>query len=171
MFRPRSLLLVTTLLLAGCVGQNNQPYGAPDPTHPDMVFVDGDGCSWWVIGKDTSYSWAKHTNSKGEHVCSAATETPEPLMATETAEPPKPEQAAGPSLFIQVATFVFPANASASAERFKKLGLPVRPSSTTMNNEGYFRLVLGPFTTRAATQSALNKVVAQGFTDAFVYAR
>lgn len=171
---------VAALGLAACAQQIDGPVGAPDPTHPDMTFIDGNGCSWWVIGNATSYSWAKTTNAKGEHVCHedpAAPPEPNPgvpYITPDNADAPilpAPTPVAPGKDFVQVATFANADNANRSMERFRNLGLPVRPSSGTAGADGFYRLVLGPFSDTASAVSALTTARAEGFADAFSYKR
>ena len=177
--KPRLYACLAGLcVLAACAERANGPVGAPIPSHPEMTFVDADGCSWWVIGNATSYSWARHTNSKGEHVCSEESELPAvanngvPFVTEDSPEPKVATTLAGSSArFVQVATFAERANAVAAADRFAKLNLPVRPSSTSIGPDGFYRLVLGPFVDPESTDTALATAQTEGFVDAFKYMR
>lgn len=102
------LVGIAILGAAACNQSVTGPVGAPAPTHPDMTFVDGNGCSWWVIGNATSYSWAPHTNSRGEQVCGDGTApvvapaaiAPDVPFITEedvATAPPRPAVAAVPA--------------------------------------------------------------------------
>lgn len=172
--------LVAFLVLSACANQIGGPVGAPTPTHPDMTFVDGQGCSWWVIGNAASYSWAKQTNARGEHVCSESEPAPAdpnpgvPFVSENNPDLPvvasKPEPDAG-QIFVQVATFAFANNANKTASRMTDLGLPVRKSSLSIGNDGFYRLVLGPFADRPTAQNALEIAKTEGFADAFLYRR
>ena len=166
--------------LVGCAQSIDGPVGAPEPTHPDMTFIDGNGCSWWVIGNATSYSWAKTTNAKGEHVCqedSAPAVGPNPgvpYVTPENADAPKlpaPQAGLTGRDFVQVATFANADNATRTMGRFRELGLPVRPSSGSIGPDGFYRLVLGPFGDSASATQALATARTEGFADAFAYKR
>jgi len=173
-FAPRPLL--AALVLSACASQTVGPVGAPVPTHPDMTFVDLDGCSWWVIGNATSYSWAKHTNSKGEQVCSddpafVREKNPGVPFVTEDSAELKQVPVTASTRMVQVATFANGDNARATADRLADLGLPVRPSSRSAGRSGFYRLVLGPFEDATAAQAALSQARSEGFSDAFLYSR
>lgn len=180
MFRSSITLSAAALFLSACAQQIDGPVGAPQPTHPDMTFVDGQGCSWWVIGNATSYSWAKTTNARGEHVCREDPAQPAepnpgvPFVTPENAETPviaAPKPAAIGQRFVQVATFGSSENAQKSIAQFKALGLPVRPSSGTLGKDNFYRLVLGPFSDGTSANAALTTARDEGFADAFIYTR
>ena len=91
-------LLPVLLLAAACAPQQkaDQPFGAPDPVHSQMVFVDLDGCRWWVIGNAVERTWAPQTDTKGQQVCDAeAAAAGDPIDLVDT--PQVPQEAAQPS--------------------------------------------------------------------------
>ena len=139
--KPRLYACLAGLcVLAACAERANGPVGAPIPSHPEMTFVDADGCSWWVIGNATSYSWARHTNSKGEHVCSEESELPAvanngvPFVTEDSPEPKVATTLAGSSArFVQVATFAERANAVAAAYQNRRMSLERERSNNALD--------------------------------------
>lgn len=88
-----AIALPLTLALTACgAGRDSAgPAGAPEPDNPQMVFVDLDGCRWWVIGNATDRTWAPQTDVNGQQICDpagAAEGRPiEPVFNAETAAP------------------------------------------------------------------------------------
>jgi len=85
------------------------------------------------------------------------------------AEPAVPTAApvSGTGIMVQVASFEKAANASASVALFENMGLPT--SAPPQGGESnLFRLVLGPFASRAEADRALSRAKAEGFGDAFI---
>ena len=197
----RTIAVLSALILAGCAAQEqttDQPFGAPDPVHSQMVFVDLDGCRWWVIGNATERTWAPQTDAEGQQVCDEASAVegipitdvaPPPVPAAPAATPvqaavavtplaPAPADAEPPAsapapapvggFVVQVATFASEQNASGAIQNFSALGIPVTPASSSVGSDGFYRLVLGPFASSQAAENALVRARTEGFSDAFV---
>ncbi|MEM6307756.1 MAG: SPOR domain-containing protein, partial [Pseudomonadota bacterium] len=99
-----------------------------------------------------------------------ATVTAEPASAIRFAPPsrlPTPVAKApvtGQGVYVQVATFGVPANATRSANRLQAAGLPAQ-----IRAKGRFSVLrVGPFSSASSAQSALIQVRQSGFSDAFV---
>lgn len=106
---------------------------------------------------------------------------PEPAMASATAAPPRvsveivpaPSQNAatpGGTSLVQVATFAEQSNAKATVALFRQAGLPIHSDGNAAGKDGFYRIVLGPFSPDAATD-AQRKAADAGFADAFIYKR
>lgn len=70
--------------------------------------------------------------------------------------------------FVQVGTFGEPANASKTAARLQKLGLPVAKSRITSKGRKLQIVLAGPFGDSSAASAALSKARRSGFGDAFI---
>jgi hypothetical protein len=70
--------------------------------------------------------------------------------------------------FVQVGTFGEPANASKTAARLQKLGLPVAKSRITSKGRKLQIVLAGPFGDTSAANAALSKARRSGFGDAFI---
>jgi hypothetical protein len=198
---PKVMISIACLGLAACDAPtlvSLQPIGAPQPTNAQQTFVDADGCSWWIIGKNNDLRWAPMTNAVGEHVCdggqsqlstlgSDLTDTPaapipagtdfvsETRAAIEGVEAPAAAPTApvadGRQSYVQVATFAKEDNAIASEKLFRSLGYRISSGSEARDNDRLFRLILGPFATRDEAQKAVERAFAEGFDDAFPFRR
>lgn len=159
--------------LAACVTASSEaPVGAPPPTHGQMMYVDADGCSWWVIGNATDLSWARQTDGAGQPVCRTGDpDAPVPFVSPTSLKPAAAATSTAGGSVVQVATFAKADNAARAAARLTALGQPVRGSSTSPGPDGFYRLVLGPFAATADAQAALAAAKAEGFADAFVTRR
>lgn len=180
----RSGLAFLLLGLAACETPDpDQPFGAPVPRHGDMIFVDGEGCRWWVIGSASNRSWARQTDRDGKVICDETTQpAPKPAANATEAEVAAPVAAMEPdpapveadpavSYLVQVATFRERANATAAERNFRTRGLPVTPVSEDPGEDELYQLLIGPFADRAAAEAAIVIVKTEGFDDAFIRTR
>lgn len=87
-----------------------------------------------------------------------------PASATPAAATP----AAANHRYVQVGTFGVPANAQRTIAQLQGLGLPVKIGNVTRSGKAYQVVVAGPFSAQAGLSSALAKVRAAGFSDAFL---
>lgn len=69
--------------------------------------------------------------------------------------------------YIQVGTFGVSSNATKTAARLKRLGLPVRSQKISRSGKSYTVVMAGPFSSRSALKSALSSARNAGFSDAF----
>lgn len=87
-------------------------------------------------------------------------------QATQPAAQVKGETLAGRN-YVQVGTFDSARSAQASAQRIKKLGLPVRIGKFDRDGKTYRLVLAGPFSSQEQATSALGKAHSAGFSDAF----
>lgn len=97
----------------------------------------------------------------------------QPVVSSRSAPVTKPKAAARTQpaattagRYVQVGTFGQPANAQATAQRIKSLGLPVRLGRFTRGGKTYQLVLAGPF--GADAPRALARVRGAGFGDAFL---
>lgn len=69
--------------------------------------------------------------------------------------------------YVQVATFGVPENARRTLARFRVSGLPAVKRPIRLRGKAYNVVLLGPFDTEPALQSALSRARGAGFSDAF----
>ena len=87
----------------------------------------------------------------------------QPAQAAKTA----PKAAPAGLRYVQVGTFGVPENAQRSISRLSAMGLPVSSQKLTRNGRSYKIVLAGPFAQPEHTMSALGKVRAAGYGDAF----
>jgi rare lipoprotein A len=76
---------------------------------------------------------------------------------------PEPEAGRpGDAFTVQVGAFTERARADALRQHVERLGLPARISETTVADEVYYRVRLGPYAGRAAAQAAAGRLAAAG---------
>lgn len=88
---------------------------------------------------------------------------PEPVQPETVAEPPaaaRPEAAAG-SWVIQVGSFSQQLNASGLRDRLKKTGFNSRLQEITSEKGKAWRVLVGPFDTRAAAEKQRDRITSQ----------
>ncbi len=69
--------------------------------------------------------------------------------------------------YVQVGTFGVSSNASKTAARLTRLGLPVRSQKITRSGKSYTVVMAGPFSSHSDVRSALSSARKAGFSDAF----
>lgn len=99
---------------------------------------------------------------------SEAETAPAPAAATAPATPqPRPEDSSLERPFIQIGIFSIEANARDTATAMEVEGLAARVVTSQIQGASYWRVIVGPAATAEARESALARVKALGFTDAY----
>ena len=97
--------------------------------------------------------------------------TVKPSVSTRSQVAQSAAQAKGEALagrnYVQIGTFDNARKAQASAQRIKKLGLPVRIGKFDQDGKTHRLVLAGPFSSQEQATSALGKARKAGFSDAF----
>jgi cell division protein FtsN len=101
-----------------------------------------------------------HLSTKG----SAKAQTITPRISTKSA----PVSQKIKTSYVQVGAFADQAQASAAVSRLRSLGLPVKYGLYTRNGTQYRAVLAGPYTDKAALNSALSRAKQGGYSAAFI---
>ncbi|MGR3637391.1 MAG: SPOR domain-containing protein [Shimia sp.] len=91
--------------------------------------------------------------------------TPAPAAQSEVA--PKPTSSSLSKPYVQIGIFSVEANANNAAKQMKAAGLTPLIKKTTSGSKTFWRVIVGPATTKAGLKSMTKTVHGTGFTDAY----
>ncbi|WP_270728846.1 SPOR domain-containing protein [Shimia sp. Alg240-R146] len=97
----------------------------------------------------------------------AATPAPAPAPAAQSEVAPKPTSSSLSKPYVQIGIFSVEANANNAAKQMKTAGLTPLIKKTTSGSKTFWRVIVGPATTRADLKSMTKTVHGTGFTDAY----
>ncbi len=121
----------------------------------------------------TTAAESQTTQTTGPMVTTADPTTPVPAPKGLETNAPAPviEQPVVSDLpakpYVQIGIFSVEANARATAAGLNKQGISTKVTKMEINGKPFWRVVAGPATSESQKQSLLNKVKAQGFSDAY----
>ncbi|MDF3382913.1 MULTISPECIES: SPOR domain-containing protein [unclassified Sulfitobacter] len=100
-----------------------------------------------------------------------ATASAKPAAKPPAPAAPKPARpAAGAKLskpYVQLGIFSVEANATRTAKQMRGAGMVPTVKQSAINNKPFWRVVIGPATSKSELDTLLKKVKAEGFTDAY----
>ncbi len=95
----------------------------------------------------------------------AAAPAPTPAAQSEVAPTPTTSSLAKP--YVQIGIFSVEANAKNAAKQMETAGLPALIKKTTSGSKTFWRVIVGPASSKSDLKSMIKKVHGTGFTDAY----
>jgi cell division septation protein DedD len=92
---------------------------------------------------------------------------PAPAPAAQSEVAPKPHSSSLSKPYVQIGIFSVQANADGAAAQMKSAGLPALTKKTTSGDKTFYRVLVGPASSKSALKSMTKKVHGIGFTDAY----
>ncbi len=95
----------------------------------------------------------------------AAAPAPAPTAQSEVA--PKPQSSSLSKPYVQIGIFSVQSNANGAAAQMKSAGLPALTKKTTSGDKTFYRVLVGPASSKSELKTMTKKVHSIGFTDAY----
>ena len=111
---------------------------------------------------DVSEATLPPATSAAAGVTAAPVPAPEPKPATPTRKASSVEKP-----FIQIGIFSVEANAERAAKQMRGAGMLPTVKRSEINGKPFWRVVVGPASTKSELDSLMNKIRAEGFSDAY----
>lgn len=92
---------------------------------------------------------------------------PAPAPAAQSEVAPKPQSSSLSKPYVQIGIFSVKSNADGAAAQMKSAGLPALTKKTTSGDKTFYRVLVGPASSKSALKSMTKKVHGIGFTDAY----
>lgn len=93
--------------------------------------------------------------------------TPAPAPAAQSEVAPKPASSSLSKPYVQIGIFSVQSNANGAAAQMKGAGLPALTKKTTSGDKTFYRVLVGPASSKSELKSMTKKVHGIGFTDAY----
>jgi len=92
---------------------------------------------------------------------------PAPAPAAQSEVAPKPTSSSLSKPYVQIGIFSVQSNANGAAAQMKSAGLPALTKKTTSGDKTFYRVLVGPASSKSELKSMTKKVHGIGFTDAY----
>ena len=92
---------------------------------------------------------------------------PAPAPAAQSEVAPKPTSSSLSKPYVQIGIFSVEANATRTAKQMRGAGMVPTIKRSEINNKPFWRVVVGPATSKSELDSLLKAIRAEGFTDAY----
>jgi len=92
---------------------------------------------------------------------------PAPAPAAQSEVAPKPQSSSLSKPYVQIGIFSVQSNANGAVAQMKSAGLPALTKKTTSGDKTFYRVLVGPASSKSELKSMTKKVHGIGFTDAY----
>ncbi len=92
---------------------------------------------------------------------------PAPAPAAQSEVAPKPQSSSLAKPYVQIGIFSVQSNADGAVAQMKSAGLPALTKKTTSGGKTFYRVLVGPASSKSELKSMTKKVHGIGFTDAY----
>ncbi|MCP4207861.1 MAG: SPOR domain-containing protein [Shimia sp.] len=92
---------------------------------------------------------------------------PAPAPAAQSEVAPKPQSSSLSKPYVQIGIFSVQSNANGAVTQMKNAGLPALTKKTTSGDKTFYRVLVGPASSKSELKSMTKKVHGIGFTDAY----
>jgi cell division septation protein DedD len=92
---------------------------------------------------------------------------PAPAPAAQSEVAPKPQSSSLAKPYVQIGIFSVQSNANGAVAQMKSAGLPALTKKTTSGDKTFYRVLVGPASSKSELKSMTKKVHGIGFTDAY----